>query len=151
MKQWKSVDDVLEFAINNEQKAVDFYTEMAGKAQSAHVKKIFEDNAKEEKGHKAKLEAVKSGKKLLSEEKKILDLKISDYLVDMSLDQDFDFQSALILAMKREKAAFRLYSDLAGQTQDGNLKATFLALAQEEAKHKLHFEIEYDNEILKEN
>ena len=151
MKDWSSVDDVLDFAIANEQKAVDFYTEMAGKAQSPHVKKMFEDNAKEEMGHKSKLEAVKSGKKLLSIEKKILDLKIGDYLVDVEAEADLDFQGALILAMKREKAAFRLYTDLAGQADEAEHKELFLGLAQEEAKHKLRFEVEYDEEILKEN
>ena len=151
MKEWSSVDDVLDFAIGNEQKAIDFYTEMAGKVQSPHVKKMFEDNAKEEMGHKSKLEAVKSGKKLLNAEKKVLDLKLSDYLVDVEADKNLDFQAALILAMKREKAAFRLYTDLAGQTDDAGLKETFLGLAQEEAKHKLRFEVEYDDEILKEN
>lgn len=151
MNQWSSVEDVLDFAIGNEQKAVDFYTEMAGRVESPHVKKMFEDNAKEEKGHKAKLEAVKSGRKLLSAEKKVLDLKIGDYLVEVRADENLDFQAALILAMKREKAAFKLYTDLAAQTDDANLKETFLGLAQEEAKHKLRFEVEYDEEILKEN
>ena len=102
-------------------------------------------------GYKSKLEAVKSGKKLLNAEKKVLDLKLSDYLVDVEADKNLDFQAALILAMKREKAAFRLYTDLAGQTDDAGLKETFLGLAQEEAKHKLRFEVEYDDEILKEN
>jgi rubrerythrin len=151
MKEWSSVDDVLDFAIANERKAVDFYTEMAGKAQSPHVKRMFEENANEERGHKAKLEAVKAGKKLLSAEKKVLDLKIGDYLVDVEAEADLDFQGALILAMKREKAAFRLYTDLAAQTEDAEVRELFLGLAQEEAKHKLRFEVEYDDEILKEN
>ena len=30
-------------------------------------------------------------------------------------------------------------------------KNTFLLLAQEEARHKLRFEVEYDNEIMGEN
>ena len=34
---------------------------------------------------------------------------------------------------------------------DAELKSLFLRLAQEEAKHKLHFEIEYDEHILTEN
>jgi len=53
--------------------------------------------------------------------------------------------------MKQEKAAFKLYSNLADKTDDDNLKALFLTLAQEEAKHKLRFEVEYDEVILKEN
>ena len=62
-----------------------------------------------------------------------------------------DYQDALILAMKREKAAFRLYTDLAAATDDADLKSTFEALAQEEARHKLKIEIEYDDRILQDN
>jgi len=40
---------------------------------------------------------------------------------------------------------------LAGIVPNSNLKNIFLSLAQEEAKHKLRFEIEYDDYILKEN
>jgi rubrerythrin len=53
--------------------------------------------------------------------------------------------------MKAEKAAFRLYHDLAATTDDANLRNVLLGLAQEEAKHKLRFEIEYDDVFLREN
>jgi len=62
-----------------------------------------------------------------------------------------EYQDALIVAMKAEKAAFRLYSDIAGTTDNADLRGTFEALAQEEAKHKLRFEIEYDDRVLREN
>ena len=51
-----------------------------------------------------------------------------------------NFQDALVVAMKKEKKAFKLYTDLANATEDQGLKNTFLALAQEEAKHKLRIE-----------
>jgi rubrerythrin len=53
--------------------------------------------------------------------------------------------------MKKETDSFRLYRDLAAITVDEDLKNTFLTLAQEEAKHKLRFETEYENIVLKEN
>ena len=62
-----------------------------------------------------------------------------------------DYQQALILAMKKEKKAFKLYLDLAASCGDDNLEQIFLALAQEEAKHKLRFEIEYDDFVMTEN
>jgi len=43
------------------------------------------------------------------------------------------------------KAAFRLYTDLAALTKDDQSKIAFQMLAQEEANHKLRFEIEYDD------
>ena len=80
------------------------------------------------------------------------DLKIGDYLVDIDKSRDdLNYQDALIVAMKEEKAAFKLYTTLAGKTDDPEARAIFLMLAQEEAKHKLRFEIEYDENVLKEN
>ena len=62
-----------------------------------------------------------------------------------------DYQQALIVAMKKEKEAFRMYSDLASVAQTAGLKELLLGLAQEEARHKLRFEVEYDDVILSEN
>lgn len=146
-----SVDKILDFAIRQEEKAAEFYTGLAGKMPHAHMKEALLGFAAEEKGHKAKLLSVKEGKQMLPAEQRVLDLKIADYLEDAEPSGDIDYQEALILAMKAEKAAFRLYSDLASATDDPGLKSALLGLAQEEAKHKLRFEIEYDNEILKEN
>ena len=53
--------------------------------------------------------------------------------------------------MKGERAAFQLYSDMAVRVQDTNLKQIFLGLAKEEAKHKLYFETEYEERVLKHN
>jgi rubrerythrin len=71
--------------------------------------------------------------------------------MDIELKPNLDFQDALILAMKAEKAAYRLYNDLAEATDDENARNMFLTLAQEEAKHKLRFEIEYDNYAYRDN
>lgn len=146
-----SVDKILNFAIRQEEKAAQFYTELAGKMPHKHMKEALLSFAEEEKGHKAKLLEVKSGKQMLAAEQRVLDLKIGDYLEEITLSSDLGYQEALILAMKAEKAAFKLYSDLASATDDPNVRATLLGLAQEEAKHKLRFEIEYDDEVLKEN
>ncbi len=151
MDKWGTIEDVLDFAIEGEEQAVQFYTELAGRADKDWMRKVFESFASEEKGHKAKLLSIKQGRRELPSPEKVQDLKIGNYLVDVQLDADFDYQKALIVAMKKEKAAFRLYSDLAALSQNEDLRQTFLALAQEEAKHKLRFETEYDDEILKEN
>ncbi|MBN2185374.1 MAG: ferritin family protein [Candidatus Krumholzibacteriota bacterium] len=145
-----SIEQILDFAIGEEEKAVKFYTELAGKVSQKSMKEVFLGFADEEKGHRAKLLGVKEGKLLLSAKKKILDLKIADYIVDVAPSEEFDYRKALIVAMKAEKAAFTLYQDLADKADDPEMKGLFLELAQEEAKHKLRFETEYDDEILKE-
>ena len=79
------------------------------------------------------------------------DLGIADYAVGGKVRQDMSYADALILAMQREKASYRLYLDLAGVAEAAELTDMFLALAQEEARHKLRFEIEYDDVVLKED
>ena len=59
------------------------------------------------------------------------------------------YQEALILAMKREKTAYKLYMKLSEMAPNDELKKVFKGLAVEEAKHK--FEIEYDDVVYKEN
>ncbi len=150
MDIFESVDDILEFAIAGEVAANQFYMDLAGKMKKPAVAKAFEELAKEELGHKAKLEAIKQDKTLEPIEK-VTDLKLVDYLVSVEPQFDMDYQDALILAMKKEKAAYKLYTHLAAIAEDENLTDTFLWLAQEEARHKLVLEIEYDDVVLEED
>lgn len=154
MQEFRSVNDVLDFAISEEEAAAQFYTDLAAKMERKWMQRVFQDFAKEEQGHKVKLLGVKSGKIPLLKDEQVLDLKIGDYLVDIDAEQqpaDLGYQQALILAMKKEKAAFKLYNDLANQTKEPEFVSLFLALAQEEAKHKLRFELEYDEQFLGDN
>lgn len=151
MKQWENIDDVLDFAIANEVKATFFYEDMARKVENASLQDLFRGFAHEEEGHAAKLRRVKAGQRELSAFQNIPDLKIADYLVENDEDANLDYQGALVLAMKREKAAFKLYTDLANAAGGTEMKELFAGLAQEEAKHKLRFELEYDQYILGEN
>ena len=145
-----SLDVVLDFAIDKEIEANQFYVGLAKKMKNPAMRQVFTAFANEELGHKAKLEAIKRGQKI-QPAAEVADLRIADYLVDVEPGPDMSYQDALVLAMKNEKAAFRLYVDLADEVQDKDLKAIFLALAQEEAKHKLRVEIEYDEAVLTEN
>jgi len=151
MKQFESANDALDFAIGEEEAAASFYKELAEKMDKPHMSKIFNDFAKEEEGHKAKLVHIKEGGALQASAEKVIDLKITDYLVDVMPSDDMSYQDALLLAMKKEKAAFKFYSDLAKVCTSEDLCNVFAILAQEEAKHKLRFEVEYDDHILTEN
>lgn len=152
MKEFTSLNDILDFAINEETMAAEFYTALAVKMEHKEIKETLEQYAIEEIGHRAKLEAIKNGKGQNFSDVKIADLKIADYLVDVDEEKtNITYQEALIIAMKKEKAAFRLYSDLAAAATNEVEKMLFLNLAQEEAKHKLRFEVEYDDNILTEN
>jgi rubrerythrin len=146
----KPFSSIIDFAIQNEEDACQFYTDLAAKVKQQAMKAVFEGFAREELGHKAKLQAIKAGKITPNVGKEVIDLKIGDYLVDVQPSPDMDYQQALIVAMKQEKAAYRLYSSLAAKIAYQELRDIFLMLAQEEAKHKLRFEVEYD-ELMTEN
>jgi rubrerythrin len=151
MKNFNSIDEILDFAINAEQEAVDFYTNLSARSKNEEMKKVFVEFAGEEMKHKMKLLEVKENRSYRMPEGKVRDLKISDYVVDVKPTSTMDYPDALVLAMKKEKDAFRLYLMLSEETTDPAMKNLFLSLAQEESRHKLRFELEYDDFILREN
>ena len=151
MSEFQTAEQILDYAIAQEQNAVDLYTRMADLTAGGPAKKMFEGFAAEERGHKARLEKIKAGHRELITREQVQDLKLAEYLNDVELGENPSYQDVLIFAMKQEKLAFRLYHDLADRTADPELRELFLALAQEEAKHKLRFEVEYDEHVLTEN
>jgi rubrerythrin len=151
MQQFASAEEILEFAIAKEREAQEFYRRMAGMAQGAGMSRMFEEFVAQEARHEAKLKGVRQGRKALVPGGKVPDLKIAEYTAPVEPGPDMDYQDALDVAMHREKAAFALYSDLAGATDDPELQELFSALAQEEAKHKLFLEREYDEHVLTDN
>jgi rubrerythrin len=151
MEKFKSADEALDFAIKSEEEAHEYYVNLAEKVAKPWMKDLFKGFAREELGHKAKLTEAKKGRILLPIATKILDLKIAEYVEDAPESPDLTLQDALILAMKKEKKSFKLYTDLAEMADTADLRLTFQALANEEAKHKLRIEMIYDDEILIEN
>lgn len=151
MKEFSNINDILDFAIDREQNAVDFYNRLAKGARNADMKSTFEQFAREEMGHKSRLVRIKEEGIVTLSKESVQDLKIADYIVRDEEREDLSYEQALVLAMKREKAAFKLYLALSEKVQSSEFKNLFLSLAQEESRHKLRFELEYDEFVLREN
>lgn len=151
LTSFKSVNEILDFAIEKEEEARQFYLEWSAKLENKALSEQFVVFAGEENKHKEKLQRVKTGSTFKPSAKQVTDLKIVDYLVDIVPAPGMDYQEALIVAMRREKASFKFYTDLAAMSDNEPLRETFLALAQEEAKHKLRLETEYEKDIYSEN
>ena len=151
MNEFKNINDILDFAIEREQDAVNFYNKLAVNARNADMKSTFEQFAQEEMGHKARLIKIKEEGIISLPKEAVQDLKIADYIVRDEERAELNYEQALVLAMKREKAAFRLYLKLSEKVQSSEYKNLFLTLAQEESRHKLRFELEYDEFVLREN
>jgi rubrerythrin len=142
-----SIDEILAFAIDKENEAVDFYQSQAAKATKGSLRGIFESFAKEEQKHAALLSDIAGNKEKIEsyEFKKIPDLKISDYMVEKDYEEGMPMPEILKVAMKREEKAVKLYQTLADQTDNADAKKVFLMLVQEESKHKLGLETMYDD------
>jgi rubrerythrin len=151
IKNWNSVTEIIDYAIAREQDAVEFYRKLSGEAKNSGMAEVFRGFALEEESHREKLEAVKRDGVIKVPKEKVRDMKLAEYLVDVDESADLDYQGALILAMKQEKAAFKLYSDLAAACDNEKAAKVLESLAQEEAKHKLRFEREYDDAIMQDN
>jgi rubrerythrin len=151
MSTFENIDGILDFAIENEQEAVDFYNNLSSQATNEEMKQTFAQFAQEEMGHKARLLKIKETGSVDLAVEKVKDLKIADFTVSAKPAPGMTYQDALILAMRKEKAAFKLYMTLSEKVGSTTMKELFLALAVEESKHKLRFELEYDENVLKEN
>jgi len=143
-----TIENILDYAISNEEKAASLYYELADKVERPGMREAFLHFAKEEEGHKARLLKIKEGEIPAVIEEKVANLGITENLDEPKTAPNMTYQEALLFAMKAEKAAFVLYTKLAEATTDAGLQRVFRGLAQEEAKHKLRFEIEYDDHVL---
>ena len=146
-----TVEDVLDFAIKNEEEAVAFYSSMAETVSDDAVRLELLEFANQERGHAVRLRVLKDKGDLLKPHEKVADLRISNYLVAVEPSPGMKYQQLLTIAMKKEEMAAELYRDLAELSHLEDVKDTFLALAEEEDKHKLRFETEYDEHVLTEN
>lgn len=148
MEEFKSDDEILEYAIHRESAAHRFYMDLAEEMENAAMCQLFENFAREELRHKGRLELeiMKRGL-VVPGAADAEDLDETDVMVDVPPELGVDYKNALVLAMNRESKSFRLYVELAAMAEDKGSRETLLLLAEEEAGHKLRFEMEYDTVI----
>src|SRR4030043_2167115 len=144
-----SLDEILRFAIRKEADAAAFY-QMAADRSTPGVKKTFEELAKEEEGHKKKLEGFDLKKLDQMELKETKESGMSEVMEDVPYSSDMSYADVLRWAIKNEGKSERLYVSTANIITDPSLEKLLLVLAQEESTHKERLEKIYDNEILKE-
>ncbi len=144
-------DEVIAFAIEKEQEAVNDSTAASKTVKRANMRDMLLEFAAQEEAHKQKLMGIDREKVAETSIVNIPDLKIADYSDNVELTPDMDYRDLLTAAMKREEKAHKLYTTLASSADEPGLKRLFEMLAQEEARHKLALEREYDEHVLTEN
>lgn len=143
MAGFKSVGDILDFAIARESEAHEFYVKLADCIEDPTVREVVERFAVEELRHRVRLEAIRAGDADFVREEPG-SLEIAEAMPDVQPHPNMTYAELLIVAMNREKAAFRIYTNLASIARTLESRETLLMLAREEAQHKLRLEIEYD-------
>ncbi len=147
--EFKTLDDILDFAIGKEMEAEQFYLSLCDEETLSGNRQTFRDFAKEEQKHVKLLQSLKTGGIVEGVEdyqfKWIKDIKRSDLLLDIEYKKGMDYRDILMLAIKREEKALKLYNDLQDRADTSEGKKVFKILCQEEAKHKLALETMYDD------
>ncbi|MBT3225669.1 MAG: ferritin family protein [Deltaproteobacteria bacterium] len=145
--EFKTIDDIVDFAIEKEVEAADFYETAAENEDVKSTAEVLKEYAAEERKHEMMLTNLKNNKTKISEYKfeKIQDIKRSDYLLDLEFQKGMSYMEIMRLAMKREEKAHSLYEKLAQAAENTEQVNVFTILAQEEAKHKNYFETMYDD------
>ena len=97
MQQRTSVDDVLDFAIAEEEGAVQFYTRLADTVENPSMREALLEFAAEEQAHKDKLLIVKAGGEGLreGEEAPVLDDELRDLVAALAELADRDLLASL--------------------------------------------------------
>ena len=144
-------DEIIQFAIDGEQEAVDAYTTASEMVTRVNAKEMLLDLARQEQMHKKRLESIDRERVADTAIMNVPDLRIADFMDDITITADMGYQDILTVAMKREEKAHNLYTTLASNTDDAELRKVLEILAQEEAGHKLALEKEYDEHVLTEN
>lgn len=153
MEQFSSIEAVLKRAIELEVEAATLYTNAAATVKSDPVRKRLEEMARQEQGHKAKLEDVLAGNVRWairrSKAEPVQDLRLSDHLVSGDLVPEADYQDVLLFAARREKTAHEFYQAMAEMVDDKLIQSLFEMLATEELRHKYVLEKTYEEVVYK--
>jgi len=144
-----SPDEILRFAIRKEADAAAFYR-MAADRSDPGIRKTFEELAKEEEGHKKKLEGFDLKKIEQMELKEAKGLGLSEMLEDVPYSPDMSYADLLRMAIKNEEKSQKLYTSTSQIVTEPMLKKLLLILGQEESTHKERLEKIYDKEVLQE-
>ena len=149
------IREIIEMAIQREIEAHELYTRAAAMVEAPHFADLLRDLAAQELGHRRRLEALLAGDVFetvsQAQRKQVVDLKITDYLVAVPLNDRSDFQDILIVAGQREKASYELYTALAQVAETPESLQLFEYLAAEEAAHKNRVETMYEQYVYREN
>ncbi|OHB26080.1 MAG: ferritin [Desulfuromonadaceae bacterium GWC2_58_13] len=146
-----TLNDVISFAVKSEETAYQLYKNAAALSTSIAAKKMFDEMAAEEAGHKEVFGQMNVERAEQYRAIRISDMQIGKYLVEVPLKPNMTYQEILTYAIKAEESAYQLYSAAAESVDDPKLKKVLTVFADVEKGHKIKVEKLYDDHVLTEN
>jgi rubrerythrin len=136
--------EIMDIAIKSEIEAHEFYKKVAERVEDKSVKKIFQDLAEDELGHRELLEKYKFNPDMpMKFQAPQTDFHLAEEMELPALTTEMKPADALALAMKKEQYAVTFYQKLAAQTDDEQVKMMLLEIANMELNHKQNLENAY--------
>ncbi len=132
--------DIIKQAIANEVEAKKFYDDAANILKSPHLKKLFASLADEEKKHRDILTKIYTSNTMDRYFSESRDYKVAETMDEPELSMEMKPADAFAVAMKKEEAAMKQYTEMAGLCDDADKKQVFMDLAAMERDHKLKME-----------
>jgi rubrerythrin len=144
MSKKEPQQNILEFAITREQKAHEFYQDLARHTEHPFKRMLFERFAREELSHMQRLQSHLAQGELDGVEADTAPLLADDPAEEISSQLKEQLRSVIANAIQKEKKSFRLYMDMALKVSDETIRETLMALAKDEANHQALLEMEFD-------
>jgi len=147
------IKEIIDFALERERESQEIYLNYARKTQRMGFRQLLLSIVDMEKEHENKLKELKEGKdqSTLFSGSESVKARLTDFMVQEDFSPDMDYGDFLVLIIKREEKAKKLYEELESLAADTEVKELFSWLANEEGKHKTWAQDRYDLEILKDN
>jgi len=150
MIKFETIEDVIDFAIEAEDKSFDLYTDLATQTTNFRLRSLFEQFAREELKHKVDIserreEIINSFANSI-----INSAEINEGLIKFEPKQNMSMKEALAFAINCEDQMYTLYLHLSNNSNNPGISSFFLGLSNMEANHKKSYELVFD-EIIKLN
>jgi rubrerythrin len=141
--EFRYLQDILIFALAKEESSVRFYRALAARVKNPDTMTIFQALTHQEEKHidAVKLEMFKQGYTVSETSLK----GIPDDEVSLELDaqaEQMSYLDALRMAVRKERAAFKLFAELMAMARQPDARNMLLELAEEEMRHVLQLEHE---------
>ena len=143
----KRLGDYIDIAIQREEEAHDFYTDLFKKVQDPAARDALQLLAGEELKHKAFLETYRDGgySKDALRMNQPIDYKIAEHMDKPDIEGNLESKDVYLIAAHRELGSYNFYMALADLHPEGELKDMFRKIASEELRHKEKVEYLYSN------